>query len=428
MRENKTGLYFKVLKTFPFNQKDKPWILIIGGGLLQVPVVNEAKKLGLKTVSTDISPNCACKNIVDYFLPIDIFEINQHLQFVLALKHFRVNLVGVIVAGIDAALTGAVVAEAIGTPGVAPIAAFSCKHKPAMRRLFEINGIAVPRWEEVSSEKEAVRAIRRIGFPCIIKNTDNSASRGTRKFFHQPTEADQLFRAVENAKSASHSKTALIEELWHGPEQTVETIFDIDGKFWPCFITDRVFNRKVPYAIEVGLRHPTALPKKKQQELYEMIYKAAGILGIKIGAAKGDTIITKNGPRILEMTPRLSGGFDCQYLVPAATGKNIIRAAILTAIGRPIDPGDLIDHKHGFAASGSVWPAPGKIKKIHGLEEAKKVPGVEHIFFRYQAGDYVQAFEDCAKRVCFVIASGKTRREADKSLKVALKKIKVERA
>lgn len=420
------GLYFTVSKTFPFSKREQQWILIIGGGLLQVPVVYESKNLRLKTIVTDLSLDCPCRYICDYFLPIDVFDIQQHVQLVLVLKRFKVNLAGIIVAGIDAAVTGAIAARVAGLTGVDPLAAFTCKHKPAMRRVFEKVGIPVPKWQEVSSEKDIKEAIKRIGFPCIIKNTDNSASRGTRKFFQEPNDKMALIRAVENAKSMSMSKTALIEELWQGSEQTVETIFDINGKFWPCFITDRIFKKRSLYALETGLRHPTILSKKIQQHLYEMVNSAANILGIKVGAAKADTMLTKDGPRILEMTTRLSGGFDCQYLVPAATGKNVIRAAILTALGCPIDPDDLIDHRHKFAVSDSVWPSPGKIKKIYGLRETRKYPGIEAIFIRCKVGDNVQSYDDCARRICFVIASGETRQKAKESLKKALSKIRIE--
>jgi len=205
---------------------------------------------------------------------------------------------------------------------------------------------------------------------------------------------------VELAISCSRSGLALIEKCWEGSEHTVETIFDVNGNFHPCFITDRKFDKKNGYALEVGLRHPSILPIKIQKEMFVLAEKVAKDLGVKIGAAKYDMMLTKDGPRILEMTVRLSGGFDCQYLVPASTGKNVLRAAILTALGKPF-PSDLLkDVKHKVGLTDSIWPKPGKIITITGIEEAEKVLGYEHIFFRYNEGDLIEPYVDCTKRVC----------------------------
>jgi len=203
------------------------WILIVGGGVLQVPLVREARALDLATIVTDRSPSCPCAPLADCFLPLDVFDVGRHVELVLALRQRRVDLAGVLVAGIDATVTGAVSARAVGLPGVDPLAAYTCKHKPAMRELFARHGLPVPRWAEVANAAEVERAVDRIGFPCIVKNTDSSASRGTRKFFARPERMADLHEAVEKAIAVSRSRTALIEELWCGPEFTVETLFDV---------------------------------------------------------------------------------------------------------------------------------------------------------------------------------------------------------
>ncbi|MFB3917621.1 MAG: ATP-grasp domain-containing protein [Terriglobales bacterium] len=419
-------MYLEIAKSFPLADRNRRWILVVGGGLLQMPVLEEARKMGLKTIVTDLSPTCACAQAADYFLPIDVFDVKGHVRLVLTLRALNVNICGVMVAGIDATITGAIVARTLGLPGVDPLAAFLCKHKPAMRARLQSAGLPVPRWAEVETSADVEEALREVGFPCIVKNTDSSASRGTKRFFARPSNMEEFFRAVEDAREVSASKTALIEELWRGPEQTVETLFDISHRFWPCFITDRLFADDGPNALEIGLEHPTRLDAATQQSLYEAVRQAAEVLGITVGAAKADTILTKDGPRIIEMTTRLSGGFDCQYLVPAATGKNIIRAALLTCLGKPVDPLDLQDWKHRFAVSGSVWPGPGVVRRISGIEEARALPGIEGVFLRCKPGDEVRDYKDCAARVCFVIASDHTREGARQKLDRSLNTIRIE--
>jgi cysteine synthase A len=150
--------------------------------------------------------------------------------------------------------------------------------------------------------------------------------------------------------------------------------------------------------------------------MFALAEKTARDLGVTVGAAKYDMILTCAGPRIIEMTVRLSGGFDCQYLVPAATGKNVLQAGIQTALGRPFDDALLTDVKHRVGLSESLWPAPGRIESITGIEEARRVPGFEAVFFRHRVGDVVDPYTDCTKRVCFIIATGRDELEARQAM------------
>ena len=50
---------------------------IIGGGILQVPLIKEAKKLNYKIIVTDADENCICKELASCFETIDIFDIDD---------------------------------------------------------------------------------------------------------------------------------------------------------------------------------------------------------------------------------------------------------------------------------------------------------------------------------------------------------------
>lgn len=404
-------------------KKDKI-LWIIGGGQLQIPLIEEAGKLGFSTLVTDKNADCVAKAYADHFYPVDIFDISGSIHLLFRLRQEGLNIVGVLAAGIDANVTAAIIARVAGLPGVDPQASYLTHYKHAFRKFLKENGLPSPQWAEVSTLSELKESIKRIGVPFIIKNIDNSGSRGTKKFFSIPND-EELSVALEDARANSSTRKALIEELLYGTEQTVETIYDVNGVFHPCFITDREFDPKNEWAVEIGLRHPTALPLSVQKKLYSVTKKTADLIGITIGAAKVDMILTKNGPVIIEMTTRLSGGFDSQYLVPVVTGKNILRAAILTAIGRPFSEKLLVDTKHRVGVTGSLWPKPGKIISIKGIDEAKKIPGVEYIFFRSEIGDTVLPYTDSAKRVCFIIATGKNENDARNVLSHALKTISI---
>ena len=105
------------------------YLWVIGGGVLQVPLINEAKKIGLKVIATDGSSDCACSQYADIFSPIDIFDIEKHIEFSNDLIKKGISINGVLAAGIDAPETMARLAEHIGLPGVSSEIAHLVNHK-----------------------------------------------------------------------------------------------------------------------------------------------------------------------------------------------------------------------------------------------------------------------------------------------------------
>lgn len=389
---------------------------IIGGGQLQIPLINEVKKLGYKIIATDRDLECICKDLVDIFYPIDIFDVENHLKAANNLIKNQKKIVGVLAAGIDAPITMAVLAKHLGVPGVDPEIAKIVHNKNDFRKKLKKLGHPTPKFFVVNEKNmdKVNSIIKNIGFPLIVKNSDSSGSRGTRIFYK--SDINKIKKQIYLAIKVSRSGNALIEECWEGSEHTVETIFDKNGEFHPCFITDRIFDKENGYPVEIELFHPTKLSIETQKEMYDIAKKVAIDLGITIGAAKYDMILTDKGSRIIEMTVRLSGGFDCQYLVPAATGKNVLKAAILTALGKPFSKDLLLDKKSKVAISSSLWPKLGKIKKIEGIDNIKKVLGYEQFFLRYSVGDVIEPYIDSTKRFCFIIVSGNTELEAREAM------------
>ena len=398
---------------------------VIGGGLLQVPLIDEVKQLGYKVIVSDMNSKCICANKAGIFLEIDIFDIQKHIHEALKLKSEGVKISAVLAAGIDATVTMACLARTLGLPGVDPLAAFITNNKNVFRKTLKKLGYPVPKFATISDTNQVDLAVKKVDFPLIVKSTDSSGSRGIKIFRKGSVVA--VKEAVKAAMRVSRSGLALIEELWEGDEFTVETIFDFEGNYHPCFITDRIFNKDGDFALELGLRNPTNLSMRVQKQMYSLTKSVAKNIGINIGAAKVDMMLTKDGPRIIEMTTRLSGGFDCQYLVPVATGMNVIRAAILTALGKKFSSKELLSNKKKrVGVTGSIWPKSGKIVNITGINSAKKLDGVEYIFLRYKKGDLISPYIDCTKRICFIITTGEDEQKARATLEKAINIIKIE--
>ncbi|CAG0988244.1 partial D-alanine--D-alanine ligase, partial [Anaerolineae bacterium] len=255
--------------------------------------------------------------------------------------------------------------------------------------------------------EEARAAIKKTGLPCMVKAIDNAASRGSRRI----DSMDELEEALIDAKNHSTTGTALIEEYVEGPEQSVELIV-WNGVHYRFGIVDRHFGF-APFPIETGHTNPSALPGGEQEELYRVVESAAASLGIDFGPYKADTIMTKKGPMVLELPARLSGGFHSQYTTPSATGLEPQKMALALAAGLEVKKEYHTPARDRVTICKAVFPEPGIIKSITGLAEAKALPGVEEIFMMAAEGDLIPPYRNCGHRVCYIIASGGNRAEAE---------------
>jgi len=396
-------------------------VLIVGGGLLQMPAIEIAKKMGLATIVTDANPDAPGMKIADEAAVVNIYDVPRHI--ILAEKSAkRYNLLGVFAEGADVEVTVASTAAHMRLPGILPQAALCCKNKAMMRKVFDEKNISNPRWTEVDNINDLKKAVKRIGYPYIIKAVDNCGSRGATKVLNNKMD---LTKALADARANSTTNTALIEECFSGPEQSVEILFDKNGKCYHLNIVDRPFTEG-QWAVELGHINPTSLVADKQLELFKLAELAAQVVGVNFGAFKIDTIWTKEGPCIMECTARLSGGFDCQYTTPLATGRNFIKAALHLAIGRDIDPIDLEYKWHHYAVAWCGFPPPGKVISIKGINEALKIEGVKHVFLRVKEGETIKPYQDCVARPVFVIAVGQSKDEAIKNARDGLSVIKIE--
>jgi biotin carboxylase len=395
-------------------------LLLVGAGLLQLPAIEIAHELGLHVVATDRDPDAAGFSLVDEAVVLDTKDVGGHVRLARQLAR-REDLAAVYTEGADVEVTVAEAARAVGLPGVDPVAARICSDKAEFRRVCARAGLPGPRFREVGDPSEARHALREVGLPAIVKSLDNSASRGARKI----ADEDQLPEAFAQAMRFTSGESVLVEECLRGPEQSVETIVDQDGALHRCNIVDRPFAFD-PFPIELGHDNPTSLHAETQERLYQLVEATTRAVGIDLGAAKADTMLTDRGPVVLELTARLSGGFHAQYTSPLAHGTNDIRATLELALGLPLDSQDLIPRRRRHAVCRALFPAPGRIAAIRGVEGALAVPGVEHVLLRMGIGEEIPPYRNCADRAGFVIASAGRREDALAAVAEATRRVVIE--
>lgn len=394
-------------------------IIIVGAGIMQIPAIKIAKEMGLKVIATDMNPLAEGFQYVDVPVVLNTKDVEGHIKFAIE-NHTKYNIVGAF-AGADVAITVAGITNALNLPGIPMDVAIRSNNKSLMKKRWLEDGIPTPFAIEINNKEEAIEALDKLnGFPVMIKAVDSAASRGCKKIKNM----NELDEAISEAKEKSSTKTALIEDFVVGDEQSVETIV-YDGIHYHCGIADRHFGFD-PYSIEVGHTNPTKLSNHTQNEIYDVVDRAAKSLGINFGPAKADIILTDDGPKILEMPARLSGGFHSQYTTTLSTGMNPIRAVLNLAIGNPIPMDDITPKFNKVSICKAIFPNPGKIVKINGIEKAKRIKGVAQIIMMVKEGDIITEYKNCAQRICYIITVGDTHEEANEIFESASRTISVE--
>jgi len=368
-------------------------------------------------VVTDYNPEAEGMLLADY--PIEVSTRNINLTVNTAKQFHRAcPLDGVMTVGTDASQTVAAVADALNLPGIPFEVAERATDKIKMRQVLKEKGVPVPDFRPIWTLEECQQAIQDMPLPLVIKPCDNMGARGVRKI----ERLDDLISAFREAKEASISGKLILEEFMEGPELSLDALV-FEGSIHITGVADRIIER-APYFVEIGHTLPSALPEKQQSRAVAVFKQAIFALGIDIGAAKGDIKITPEGPKIVEIAARLSGGWMSAYTYPLSTGVNLYKAAIQIALGET--PTDLKPKTSLVSAERSLLPPPGKILSIQGVEEARKIKGVKEIILMKEAGDMAEEPRSNLGKVGYVITVGKTREEAIRINDLAREILKIE--
>ncbi|UOG39048.1 alpha-hydroxy-acid oxidizing protein [Leptospira noguchii] len=379
-------------------------ILIVGGGLLQVPIIQTAKMMKLTTVVADMNGEAPGMKICDVRMVMSTKDIEGMVRESKKLAT-KIKIDGVITAGTDASMTVAAVANALDLPGIRYVDAEAASNKVKMRERLKKAGIPLPGFAPVWSLSDTRDALEFLNFPLVMKPADNMGARGVIKVENR----EELQAAFKHAKKYSPTGEMILEEYMPGPEVSVDAL-TWNGNFVITGIADRIIERE-PYFIEMGHNMPSALSPSILKEVEEVMFRSMKALGITLGAGKGDIKVTPDGVKVGEIAARLSGGFMSAFTFPLSSGINLNRAAILIALGE--EPDNLVPTFNRVSIERCLLAPRGKLISIDGIEETRKIEGVNDLFFMNKVGDIIQEPTNNIEKTGHVIISADTLDQAE---------------
>jgi biotin carboxylase len=310
----------------------KKKLAIIGASYLQVPLVERAKAMGIETHCFAWADRAVCKDVADYFYPINVLEKEQILK-----ECQRIKIDGITTIATDIVVpTINYVAKRMGLISNPDDYSYVTTNKYLMRKCFAKNDIPSPKFVDADTNEPD---ITNMNFPMIVKPTDRSGSIGIEKVY----EKEGLIKAVKRARSFSFKNEAIVEEFIDGCEVSVESI-SWKGRHYILQITDKV-TTEAPYFVELEHHEPSQLPIEIQNRIREIVLKALDALHVQYGASHSELKITKNADiRVMEIGARMGGDFIGSKLVQLSTGYDFLKGVIKVALGQFEEP--IIDNKN----------------------------------------------------------------------------------
>ncbi|NNC28245.1 ATP-grasp domain-containing protein [Longimicrobium terrae] len=307
---------------------------------------------------------------------------------------------GAAVAGVTSSseywiATAAALAARLGLAGPDAAAVHAARDKSHQRRVLGAGGVGVPAWRAVDRVADAVAAAREIGFPVVLKPVGGSGSVGVRAC----ADAGETERHAAALLESGDGGRVLVEALVEGAEFSVE-----------------MFSRRVvgitrkhlgapPAFVETGHDYPAALSAGDAAALESAVVRGTELLGLGWGPLHWELRMRGGEAVVMEVNPRLAGGFIPE-LVRHAQGIDLIRQTLRLVVG--LAP-DLAPSAHRHASIRFLFaPGDGPLAGVVGMDAARGMSGVVDAALYRALGDVLEVRGDFRDRIGHVVALGET--------------------
>lgn len=374
-------------------------LFIIGASILQLPAIQKAKELGHYVAVADFNPNAVGIPYADEYYNVSTIDEEGVYE---AAKRFKAD--GIMTLATDMPMRSVAYAcRKLGLTGISYDTAVKATDKGEMIKAFAAAGVEHPWYHIIPDPKQAGAVLEQITYPCITKPTDNAGSRGVMLVNSREELETALAYSTENGRSGA----VIVEEYMVGPEVSVEVIA-YQGTAHVLQVTDKL-TTGAPHFVEMGHNQPSRLPEKDLEKIRDLACRAVKAVGIQNGPAHVEIMLTKNGPKMVELGARMGGDCITSHLVPLSTGIDMIKATIDICLGLAPD----ITPKFTKGSAIRFLDAPrGVITSIEGVQEALLISGAQEVFFTKRVGDQTREIGSSTDRTGFVIAQAETAKQA----------------
>lgn len=291
-------------------------LAIIGAAIGQLPLCLKAKEMGLETYCFAWPHGAICKDYVDHFVPVSIFELDTIVQYC-----YENAIDGVVSnASETTALVASYVAEKLGKVGTPYQVLKNIQNKAFVReRTNAILGLSQVRFQ-VGKLDELLSSFV---CPYVLKPIKGSSKKGV----------NFVANSVDELSISEDMKDDLFlaESYISGKEYSIETI-SYKGKHQVIQITEKI-STGAPHFVELGHQQPAELSASLRNKIHEIVPKILSELGFTNGATHLEMKVTDiEEIFLIEVNPRGGGDEISNKLVMLSTGYDYLKSMIEVAL------------------------------------------------------------------------------------------------
>ncbi|GGV01219.1 argininosuccinate lyase [Kitasatospora herbaricolor] len=309
------------------------------------------------------------------------------------------------------------VAERLGLPGPGAGAVAAANQKHLLREAFAGDPGNV-RHRLVDDPAQLDEAAAALGFPLVAKPPAEAVSYGVR-LVRDRSGLDEAYRELSAVRHSLRGQprtgAVLLEEYVEGVEVSVESM-TVDGvtRFYGVTSKDLL---PPPSFLECAHSFPVPLPEEQWREVRACVTRVLAAIGYRRGAAHTELRLTPDGPRIIEVNPRLPAHRITTMIQDTLGVDPHLEAKLLALGGRPEPAGpsegrSSAELRPGGAAVVVLYPdRPGRLLGVDGVERASRLPGVT-ISLHAEVGQALWKRTDNSAGVGFSYATGRSAADA----------------
>jgi biotin carboxylase len=279
------------------------------------------------------------------------------------------------------------VAAELGLPFTDSKAVAVCRNKERTRFVLDSLGVRNPRHQVPRTLAEAGAFCASVGFPVVLKPSKGSGSAGVTLCSNEVELAAMVPRMLEDCTDTR--ELLQIEEFVPGPVVGVETV-TYKGRTKVLGITDRGVAGPHPNFTAISWTFPAQVAPETEKQLKDIVGRVLTHIGYGLGFTHTEVVLGAKGPVLVEINPRLPG-VNIAHLMATTLGIDVLGIMVDMFTGR--DLGWLIEKelcpRYGMTEFAVKPDRNGRVRKMAGIDLARRYPGIVSVLEGLHAGDEV---------------------------------------
>lgn len=382
-------------------------ILVVGAGAYQTPLIKRCVELGHETYAIDGNVGAVGFCYATHSKVINVLDKEACLDYAKAIGADAIMTYGATIT----LPTVSYIGRQLKLPAISEFAGNIATSKYAIKKRLAECGLNIyGSFASFTDREEALRFP--FEYPCVVKPTDGSGSKGVAVVGSR----DELPGALDYAFAGARYDEIYCEGFVKGEEYTVEA-FSTGEKAYIYSVVKTTFDRTGD-VVDYGHRTPSGLPNEAESLIKAEALKAIEALGINIGSVNMDIILsdTDGKPYIIDVGIRNGQNLIASHFVPLSRGVSVLDNAIALALGKNADAEP--KYEKCIATRLLIYKS-GYIKEIKSFDDVIGKNGVIDVVLRKSVGDYLPEYKEKSDTCGWVITTGDSPDEAETNARVA---------